>query len=65
MMDTQTINALILLRKIKKPLRIPTICWLLSDYLDVIDSKAREIVSTLKDRGLVKITSGGWVERIR
>lgn len=59
---TQLGYAWALFHRIGKELRIPTATWLLSDYLRVVDSQARLIISTLITNGHLELTSGGWID---
>jgi len=58
----QVIEAYKVLKRVGVPIRIPTARWLLSDCLDVIDCVTNEIMGKLIKAGVLKKTSGGWLE---
>lgn len=63
-MDIQAVvvEAYGLLWRIQRPIRIPTARWLLSDYFDIIDLHANDVIEALLKLGKIKQTTGGWLE---
>lgn len=49
------------LKKLKKPIRIPTASWLFSDLQGCLDIEVRDALSWLKGGGYVTIDNGGWI----
>lgn len=54
-----------LLQVMARPLRIPTLTWLFSDYFGIIDIEARNLITSLINSGMVKNTGMGWIELTR
>lgn len=53
-------EALSLLRRIGKPIRLPGAYWIISDVFGVIDCEARWVLYRLRDLGRIKIEKG-WI----
>lgn len=49
------------LRLYDKPIRVPTMCWLGSDLLGLLDSEVRYALEHLKETGWIRVDNGGWI----
>lgn len=54
-----------IVRTLKHELRIPTLTWLFSDMFGILDIDARDLINELIQKGVVRRTSGGWIEVLK
>lgn len=60
-MDSKAIDALILLKCLGRPLRVPTVCWLFSDMYSILDVEARQLLNELVAADKITVDNGGWI----